>query len=267
MAEFNQELRESIDFAAGILRNARYAVALTGAGVSVESGVRPFRGPDGVWTEYGEPPMDGYQRLLADPKREWQRWVNREGYIKGFFEAFEHAKPNPGHYAMAEMEQMGILKYTITQNVDGFHRDAGSHNVAEIHGNFWLLRCIECSRRYKQTEIEIDPERLPPKCPSCGGMVKSDGVYFGEPIPPDALRTCQEQVAKCDCMLLVGTSGFVYPAAGFPHAVKQTGGSLVEVDRYGTDLSHICNISLRGKSGEILPALAERLKAKKRRVG
>lgn len=260
MVEISQDLERSMDRAAELILGAKHLVALTGAGVSVESGVRPFRGPGGLWTEYGEPPMDGYQRFLADPKREWERMINREGYVKGLFEAFETAKPNPGHYALAELEQIGVLKYLITQNVDDFHRAAGNKNVAEIHGNFHLVRCIGCSSRYPQEEISLDA--LPPRCPKCGGIIKNDGVYFGEPIPEDVLRTCQEEVSRCDCMLLAGTSGFVYPAAGFPHMVKQRGGHLIEVDPYDTDLTYMVNVALRGKSGEILPLLVSRTKAK-----
>ena len=142
MSEFDEELAWNIKRAAESMLSAKYVVALTGAGVSVESDIRPFRGPGGVWTEYGEPPMDGYQRFLADPKREWERMINREGYIRGLFEAFESAKPNPGHYAMAELEKMGVLKSVITQNVDNLHRAAGTRNIAEIHGNFYLVTLL-----------------------------------------------------------------------------------------------------------------------------
>lgn len=262
MADLSKEIVRDIERAADLLLDARYPTCLTGAGVSVESGIRPFRGPDGVWTEHGEPPMDGYQRMLADPVGEWRRWIKREGYIKGFFEAFENAKPNPGHYALAELEAMGVLKFLVTQNVDGFHRMAGSKNVAEIHGNFWLFRCIGCGRRYEQNEIEISLDKLPPRCPSCQGIIKNDGVYFGEPIPHDVLVKCEEEVGKTDCMLVVGTSVFVYPAAGFPFAVKRAGGTLIEVNRYGTELGPLCNVVLQGASGVLLPELVKAVRSR-----
>jgi NAD-dependent deacetylase len=260
MAEFNEELKRDIDAAAELLLKAKYVVGLTGAGVSVESGIRPFRGPGGLWTEYGEPPMNGYRRFMANPKREWEKLIKREGYLGVAYEAFETAKPNPGHYALAELEELGILKYLITQNVDNFHRAAGNKNLAEIHGNLYLVRCISCNSRYPQEEISL--EELPPHCPKCGGMIKIDTVMFGEPIPPDILRVCQEEVYKCDCMLSVGTSAFVYPAAGFPSIVKGKGGSLIEVDLYETGNTYMSDISLRGKSGEILPELVNSVKAK-----
>ena len=152
------------------------------------------------------------------------------------------------------------MKYLITQNVDNFHRAAGSKNLAEIHGNFFLVRCIGCNSRYPQEEISL--EELPPHCPKCGGIIKIDTVMFGEPIPPDVLSICQTEVYKCDCMLSAGTSAFVYPAAGFPSIVKGNGGSLVEVDLYETGITYMCDVSLRGKSGEILPELVNSVKAK-----
>ena len=260
MAELNEKLIRDIDAAADLMLKAKYATCLTGAGVSVESGIRPFRGPGGIWTEYGEPPMDGYQRFLANPKAEWEKRIKREGYWRGVYESLEKAKPNPGHYALAELEEIGILKFLITQNVDNLHRAAGSKKLAEIHGNFSLLRCIRCGSRFPQEEISL--EVLPPSCPKCGGMLKMDTVMFGEPIPPDVLRICEEETYKSDCMLTVGTSAFVYPAAGFPQTVVRRGGYLIEVGPYETELSGMCDVVIRGKSGEVLPELVNRIKAK-----
>lgn len=120
---------------ARLLHEAKYVLALVGAGMSVESGIPPFRGPGGLWAKYGEPDMRGYDRFLADPKGWWESILKREGYASELVEGIERAKPNPGHYALAELEEMGILKYIITQNVDNLHYAAGSKNVAEIHGN------------------------------------------------------------------------------------------------------------------------------------
>jgi NAD-dependent deacetylase len=252
-------VESDIERAASLILACKYVVCLTGAGISVESGIRPFRGPGGLWTEYGEPPMDGYQRFLANPKAHWERRVKKEGFW-AFFEALERAKPNPAHYALAELEDMGVLKYLITQNVDNLHRAAGSKRVAEIHGNFLKLRCIQCNSRYDQEEISL--ETLPPLCPRCGGIIKDDGVMFGEPIPPDVLRICEEETYKSDCMLSVGTSAFVYPAAAFPQQVKRRGGVLIEVDPYETELTPFCDISIRGKAGEMLPQLVDSIRIK-----
>jgi len=251
---------DDIERAARLILTSKYVVSLAGAGVSVESGIRPFRGPGGLWTEYGEPSMNGYQHFLAAPKASWERRVKREGYTGELYKALEKAKPNPAHYALAELEELRILRYLITQNIDNLHRAAGSKKIAEIHGNFSKLRCIQCDSRYEPEEISL--ETLPPCCPQCGGIIKSDTVMFGEPIPPDVLEVCQEEVNGCDCMLLVGTSAFVYPAAGFPRQVKGRGGVLIEVGPYETEITPFCNISLRGKAGEVLPRLVEYIKVK-----
>ena len=251
-------MEADINRAARLMLASEYVVGLTGAGVSVESGIRHFRGPGGLWTEHGEPPMDGYQRFIADPKASWEKRLKRGGFMRELYEALERAKPNAAHYALAELEELGILKYLITQNVDNLHRAAGSRNVAEIHGNITKLRCIQCNSRYDQGEISL--EILPPLCPKCGGVIKDDGVMFGEPIPPDVLMICEQETNKSDCMLLVGTSAFVYPAAGFPQRLKMRGGVLVEIDLYETELSYLCDVSLRGRAGEVLPQLVNAIK-------
>jgi len=245
--------------AAELITSSRYVIGLTGAGISVESGIRPFRGPDGIWTEKGEPPMDGYQRFMADPKQHWENIVKGSTGNSEFVQAIRNAKPHPAHFALAELESIGIMKYLITQNIDNLHLAAGSTNVAEIHGNVQKLRCIECNARYERDAIPLDI--LPPRCPECQGLIKSDTVMFGEPIPIDVLRICQEESHKADCMLSVGTSAFVYPAAAFPQEVKQKGGILIEVNLYENTLTPLCDVSIRGKAGEIMPVLVEQIKA------
>ncbi|RMF88369.1 MAG: NAD-dependent protein deacylase [Nitrospinota bacterium] len=246
-----------LERAADLLIAARYVTALTGAGVSVESGIPPFRGPDGLWTKHGEPPLDGYQRFLADPKGYWENRLHNPSPIAV---ALEKAKPNPGHYAMVELEELGILRMVITQNIDNLHRMAGQKRLAEIHGNGTLLRCIQCGTRFARTAISL--EVLPPRCPHCQGLIKSDTVSFGEPIPLDVLEVCERETRRSDCMLVAGTSAFVYPAAAFPQQVKQQGGILIEVNLTETPLTPWADVSLQGKFGEILPALCACVKAR-----
>ena len=233
-------------------------VALTGAGLSVESGIPPFRGPGGLWTRYGEPPLDGYQRFLRDPERAWRdRLSPREPWAQALAETLAAAKPNAGHRALAELEAIGRCDAVITQNIDDLHRQAGARALIEIHGNHKLLRCLGCVARFAQEEIEIDPEKLPPRCPHCGGVVKGDTVHFGEPIPADVLRRCHQVVELADCMLVVGTSATVYPAAEFPLEVLRRGGSLIEVNPEPSELSGLALLSLRGPSGAVLTRLVE----------
>ena len=255
-----QQLLEDIDKAARLIVESTYVVTLIGAGLSVESGIPPFRGPGGLWTRVGEPDMRGFQRFLQDPK-EWWEQQSRQQQDKDrsqFREAIDKAEPNPGHLALAELEGMGVLKYIITQNIDNLHQMAGSRNVAEIHGNRTKVRCLECNLRLPREEFSV--EELPPHCPECGGIVKSDTVMFGEPIPSDVLEICFEQTNLCDCMLAIGTSATVYPAASFPTAAKARGAYLIEVNLYETPLSDECDVVLRGPSGEILPKVLERVR-------
>jgi NAD-dependent protein deacetylase/lipoamidase len=251
------ELDPLIDEAARLMLRAEYVVAMTGAGLSVESGIPPFRGPGGLWTKHGEPPMNGYQLFLEDPKHAWEERLNPRGPMRELWDTLQRARPNPGHVALAELEASGLLRCLITQNVDDLHRAAGSRAVAEIHGNYTLTRCIECCRRVPGGTVSL--EELPPRCPQCGGILKSDTVSFGEPIPPDVLQRCFEESDRCDCMLVAGTSATVYPAAQFPHGVRERGGHLIEVNPYDSELTPFCRVSIRAPSGEALPALARRV--------
>jgi NAD-dependent deacetylase len=255
-------MENDIERAARLLLQSKYVTALSGAGISVESGIRPFRGPGGIWTERGEPSMDGYQQFMRDPKKHWEEIMQRRGATGEFSRTIGEAQPNAAHVALAELEKLGVLKYLITQNIDNLHIKAGSKKVAEIHGNTRKLRCIECNERYGRDEISLDV--LPPRCPKCRGIIKTDTVMFGEPIPMDVLRICQRQALRSDCMITVGTSAYVYPAAGFPLEVKRSGGALIEVNLYESDLTPICDISLRGKATEIMAQLVDCIKTLKK---
>jgi NAD-dependent deacetylase len=248
---------ERILTAARMVTEARFPIALTGAGLSVESGIPPFRGPGGLWTKYGEPPMNGYQIFLADPKKGWEDRIRRQD--DELWRPLRIAKPNPGHVALADLEVMGVLRFLITQNVDDLHKQAGHRSLAEIHGNWKLIRCIDCNARFQSEEISLDV--LPPACPRCDGILKSDTVSFGEPIPTDVLNQCMENAARSDLVLVAGTSATVYPAAGFAIEVKQRGGVLIEANLYESEISALCDISLRGPTGEVLPRLTQAVSA------
>ncbi len=245
----DQQIRE----AAEMIMAARYPIALTGAGMSVESGIPPFRGPGGLWTKYGEPPMNGFQRFMADPKKAWEdRLTKRNDEL---FKPLAVAKPNPGHIALVELERHGVLRFMITQNVDDLHKQAGQKALAEIHGNWTLIRCLDCNSRFHGDAISL--EKLPPECPRCGGLLKSDTVSFGEPIPIDVLKMCAEHSARADLVIVAGTSATVYPAAGFALEVKQRGGILIEANLYESEITRICDASLRGTSADVLPRLVK----------
>lgn len=254
----NTDLDQAIEEAARIIISSRHVVALVGAGLSAESGIPTFRGPDGLWTKHGEPDLRDYDRFREDPKRWWEMRISRTSQFSELIDALNNAIPNEGHFALTDLEQMGRLHHIITQNIDNLHQMAGSQAITEIHGNRTKLRCTSCNARWPVDEFPID--ELPPHCPHCGGIVKGDTVMFGEPIPSDALDECIRQTRMCDCMLLVGTSAVVYPAAGFPVDVKMSGGRLIEINPNETPLSDLADVVLRTPAGQALPRIVDRIR-------
>jgi len=248
--------------AADILSNAEYAIALTGAGLSVESGIPSFRGPDGLWTRYGQPSNLSYRVFSHDPQAWWEQRLRDESTpgnpTYDLKDAVDRAIPNPGHVAMAELEELGILRAVITQNVDGLHTRAGSKSVLEIHGNRNYLRCLGCEHRQPRAGYAITD--LPPICNECGGVIKLDTVMFGEPIPRATLDASIEEVQKCDAMLLVGTSGAVNPAAQFPLMAREGGAQIIEVNPVATQLTSTAHLVLTGAAGEVLPAFVKKIR-------
>ncbi len=255
-AASDTEIREAAD----LILEADYAIALTGAGMSVESGIPPFRGPGGLWTKYGEPPMNGFQIFMSDPKCAWEERLAKQN--DELYRPLQVAEPNAGHTAMAELEALGVLRFVITQNIDGLHRRAGQNQLAEIHGNWTLIRCLECVTRVPWGEVNL--ERLPPRCNRCGGRMKSDTVAFGEPIPADVLKLCADQAALADLVIVAGTSATVYPAAGFALQVKERGGRLIEVNLYESEITPLCDMSLRGGAAGVMPRLVRAIADKRR---
>ena len=252
---------KDISRAAEAILASRYVIALVGAGISVESGIPPFRGKGGLWTKHGEPPMDGYERFLADPASHWRQMLERRTSDDEFSQALRDARPNAAHLALARLESIGVLQHTISQNIDSLHFEAGSAAVTEIHGNRTKVRCIDCGARWPwaafvaaHPEMTVDRVGVP-LCPQCGGIVKADVVMFGEPIPRAFLAECQTQADRADCVLIAGTSATVYPAAAFPEMVLRAGGTIIEVNTDETPFSAYASATLRGPAGELLPPL------------
>jgi NAD-dependent deacetylase len=262
----------SIERAARDLVNSIYAIALTGAGMSTESGIPDFRGPDGIWTKNPEAEMEAYRaydELRRDPKTHWEKQLNPTGFYSLFMEEMGKASPSRGHYALADLEKMGILKLVITQNVDGLHQKGGTQNVIEYHGGLWKLRCMSCGSRFPQEEYDLDKLKregqLPPCCRKCGGVLKGDGVYFMEAIPSDVAHDSLEAASRCDLMLICGTSAVVHPFAELPRLAKRGGVgrkptvTIIEVNAEPTPLTHegISDYLIQGKTGDILPGIVE----------
>ncbi len=259
-AELPDFLRADIDEAARLLHRARYAMALTGAGLSKESGIPTFRGEGGIWTRDGEPPMNAYQLFQRDPAAWWRSRLDETGRPGNeLADAIAAARPNAGHEALHALEQDGYLRWTVTQNIDNLHLAAGQERVLEIHGNRTLMRCTGCDARLRPEQVPTD--ELPPRCDRCGGVIKSDTVMFGEPIPRATLAACFREAERADLMLVVGTTALVTPAADLPAIVYRRGGTLIEANVEETILTPYCAVSLRGPSGTLLPLLVDAVRA------
>jgi NAD-dependent deacetylase len=231
-----------------LLRREVKLVALTGAGVSQESGLRTFRDAQtGLWAQYKPEDLASPQAFARDPKLIWDWYAWRREAVKG-------VRPNAGHYALAEIEKR-VPEFTlITQNVDGLHRMAGNQRVLELHGNIQRVRCADCSTF---AETWDDDGELVPRCKVCGGLLRPDVVWFGEALPRDQLEAAVEAARTCEVFFSIGTSGVVQPAASLAFAAHNRGAVVVEINAEATPLTAKANHAFQGKSGEILPELVK----------
>jgi NAD-dependent deacetylase len=206
--------------AATVLKESKYAVAFTGAGISVESGIAPFRGENGIWDKYEEKLFE-INYFSSHTKEAWEMLCD------GFYEATLKAAPNAAHIALTKLEQNDIIKAVITQNIDNLHAKAGSKNVYELHGNAGKLTCINDASKYFVQDFDL---KTAPCCKKCGAMLKPDFVFFGEMLPEKDMRNSIEASKKCDVMLVIGSTGIVYPAASLPFEAKRKGTVIIEIN-------------------------------------
>ena len=229
--------------AAKLIMNANHVTAFTGAGISVESGIPPFRGKDGLWSRY-DPIVLDINYFHSKPKESWL--VIKEI----FYDYFGEAKPNEAHFALAELEKMGIIKSVITQNIDNLHLQAGSNEVYEFHGNSRNLICTSCSKILKAEETDLSV--LPPKCNVCGTVLKPDFVFFGEPIPEPARSNSFNEAKKADLFLLIGTTGEIMPASQIPQEAKWNGAKIIEINIEPTKFTDsITDLFIEGKATKV----------------
>ena len=240
-----------MDFPSELIRflmKATRVSVLTGAGVSQESGLRTFRDSQaGLWSQYKPQDLASSEAFARDPKLVWDWYTWRREAIKG-------ARPNAGHYALAEMEKK-IPEFTlITQNVDGLHGMAGNKNILELHGNILRVRCSECGTF---TETWGDDIESVPRCEKCAGMLRPDVVWFGESLPRAELEAAVNAARTCQIFFSIGTSGVVQPAAALAHAARNKDAVVVEINAEPTQLTPKVDFAFHGKSGEILPDLVK----------
>ncbi len=246
-----KKMDQLIKKAAEDIVNARMVTALTGAGISVESKIPPFRGKGGVWEKIDPMEYAHIDALLANPVKVW------EVLIKDMKDVIDAAEPNPGHLGLAKLEEFGKLKTVITQNVDGLHQRAGNTDVIEFHGSFAWQYCMDCNNRLKTRDMVLT--EIPPRC-NCGGIYRPDVVFFGEMIPQQHLFRSRQAASDCDVMLVVGTSAVVQPAAYMPVIAKQSGAKVIEINPEKTPLTAtISDYILQGKAGEILDRILDEI--------
>ena len=234
--------------ARAVARSARLAV-FTGAGVSKESGIPTFRDPEtGLWAKYDPMELATPEAYVEHPAFVWSWYEHRFGVAAA-------ADPNPGHVAIAELERLLPKVVVITQNIDGLHQRAGSTHVIELHGTMHSFRCVDGRHRGFGWDDFADQEEKPPRCPECGEYLRPEVVWFGEGLPPEALSAAQQLSAACDVMLIVGTSGVVYPAAAMPMIAGEAGATVIDVNPQRDALSRMCDVFLEGPGGEVLPRL------------
>jgi NAD-dependent deacetylase len=239
-------LEKKIREAAQILAEAVRVVALTGAGISAESGVPTFRGRDGLWKQYRAETLATPEAFERDPKLVWEWYDWRRGLIAP-------VEPNAGHRVLAGWESLFRDFAVITQNVDGLHALAGSRNVVELHGNIWKVRC---TREQTVEEMRETPLRqLPPTCPNCGALFRPHIVWFGEPLDSAVLDRAFGLSTACQVLIAVGTSAIVQPAASFPLAAARSGAKVIEINIEPTPLTSQADYFFQGKAGEVLPVL------------
>ncbi|HET8548602.1 MAG TPA: NAD-dependent deacylase [Bryobacteraceae bacterium] len=228
------------------LQDAHSVCVLTGAGISAESGIPTFRGAAGLWRQFRAEDLATPEAFARDPKLVWEWYDWRRGLIAG-------AQPNPGHFALAQLEARAPQFTLVTQNVDGLHRLAGSRDILEIHGSIWITRCTHCAIENRDERVPL-PE-LPPRCGRCGALVRPGVVWFGEGLPRSIWDHAQQAAESAGVLLVVGTSAIVYPAASLVPLAKAAGARVIEINLDETPLSSCVDVSLRGPSGEILPQL------------
>ncbi|MGB2951783.1 MAG: NAD-dependent deacylase [Gaiellaceae bacterium] len=238
---------------ARLLRERRPCVVLTGAGVSTESGIPDFRSPTGLWKQFDPLEYGSIEAFRRDPRKVWRFYAPR-------FSMLTEAKPNPGHLALAELERQGLVSAVITQNIDLLHERAGSREVIEVHGSIRTSHCPDCGQSYRLAEVlELLRDFEAPACPTCGGVLKPDVVFFGEMLPEEAIDRAFELARAARLMLVVGSALEVHPVADLPEQTLRAGGELAIVTRGPTPYDGRATLKIDASAGEALAAVVEEL--------
>jgi NAD-dependent deacetylase len=252
-----QDLNSLVNQAAELIVNAQKIIVFTGAGVSTESGIPDFRSPGGIWERF-DPRDFTYQKFLTDSEGRKKMWrLHREGLMTD-------AKPNPAHYAIAELDKLGKLDCVITQNVDYLHQKAGipDAKVFELHGNNKWIKCLSCGRRYDfdHIRVRLNAGEESPDCEVCRGILKPEIVFFGEPLPVEALHEASQRSRSSDLFIVIGSTLVVYPAAYMPMYAISSGAKLIIVNLSSTPMDQDAAVLIRARAGEAMPLIVQQVK-------
>jgi NAD-dependent deacetylase len=237
----------SVDRLKQRVADARSITVITGAGISADSGIPTFRGHDGLWRSFRAEDLATPDAFERDPRLVWEWYDWRRSIIAG-------CRPNPAHAALVQLEEQSGRFWLITQNVDGLHRQAGTKNLSEIHGNIWMVRCTGCGLVAENRDV---PLVLPPTCRDCSALLRPHIVWFGEALDAADIARCEAALHGCDLCLVIGTSGIVYPAAGFAAVAKRAGAYVAEINLDPTPNSDVVDVALRGRAKDLVPLLLD----------
>jgi NAD-dependent deacetylase len=237
------------------IMKSQHVVALTGAGISSESGIPTYRGAGGLWTKYDPDRYANIHYFKEDPSYYWSFFRDVR------YPMLKSVVPNKAHLALAEMEQTGYMQTVITQNIDGLHQEAGSTSVIELHGTTRIITCTNCGEEYPMEVVfPILDEEIPPLCQECQGVLRPAVIFFGEPLNPDVIVRAYEEADCCDFLLVVGSSLVVYPAADLPVTAKQHGAGLAIINKDPTPMDHLADYVFHEEAGTVLPRIVSNLK-------
>jgi NAD-dependent deacetylase len=227
-------------------------VAFTGAGVSAESGIATYRGAGGLWSKYDPEKYASIDYFMKDPTYYWNFFRDERHDI------MNEAEPNLAHKSLVVLEQQGKLSSVITQNIDGLHYKTGSQKVLELHGNTTRFYCFDCHDPYSMAEARAKlDKKLPPLCNKCGGVLRPDVVLFGEMLPTDVILEAEEEIKRCDLLIVIGSSLVVYPAANLPYQAKLNGAKLVILNIDPTPLDHMADLVIHRKAGDVMSQVVD----------
>jgi NAD-dependent deacetylase len=239
-----------------MLEVSEYTVFFTGAGISTESGIPDFRSPGGFWTQHKPITFQNFIDSKEARRKSWRRKFEMELMMK-------NASPNLGHMAISKLVKNGDVKLVITQNVDGLHQLSGipENKIVELHGNTTHARCLTCHKHYSLSFIrhEFMSNNEPPTCSSCGGLIKTATISFGQPMPENEMDRAEAGTKASDLFIVVGSSLVVYPAAGFPASAQRRGAKLIIINRESTELDHTADLVVNAEIGPTLSALTDAL--------